>query len=381
MANNELMNINVMMFGGRRCGKTSILAAMMNSFKDIFGKTNLSITTADFSTESKLEEKNEEIRSYYKALKDGFKNSGNTYITPDDSPTMDIDTYSFEIFLKNKKNSRVKLNFYDYNGEYLDDEEGFNKILSIAQLSDVIMAAVDTPYLMEELTDDSKEATGLYCNRKNKCSRIANVIDKAFMASSETNEKMILLVPIKCEKYYHESNVFAPEINSLADVNVRLKSAYNDLINEIDNEFNRGFYEMAVTPILTMGNLVFAGFQRDEATREYIMNKAYNYPAAPQYTLRQWTENIKPEPQFCEQPLVYSLLYAIKMAEKGLGSINKGGFFSRIGKKFQSAMGRAFAEDFMPEEKMLLEKLKTQYNECGFEIITDPLGFLRGENF
>ena len=53
----ENYSINVMMFGGRRCGKTSVLAAMQSSFEKSFGKGNLTISTADDDTLFTIEAK------------------------------------------------------------------------------------------------------------------------------------------------------------------------------------------------------------------------------------------------------------------------------------------------------------------------------------
>ena len=43
--------INVMMFGGRRCGKTSVITAMNRNFEDVFGgKGDLAISMPDYET-------------------------------------------------------------------------------------------------------------------------------------------------------------------------------------------------------------------------------------------------------------------------------------------------------------------------------------------
>lgn len=60
--------INVMMFGGRRSGKTSILAAMKECVDQVFRdeqELGLSISSLDFDTMKALEEKNQELHLYY----------------------------------------------------------------------------------------------------------------------------------------------------------------------------------------------------------------------------------------------------------------------------------------------------------------------------
>lgn len=53
------------MVGGRRCGKTSVLAAMKSNFEQQFAETDLTMSYADLETLSILEEKNNEMKEYF----------------------------------------------------------------------------------------------------------------------------------------------------------------------------------------------------------------------------------------------------------------------------------------------------------------------------
>lgn len=53
-----------MMVGGRRCGKTSVLAAMKRNFDELFNSKNLVIRYGDTETLDALEDKNAEILDF-----------------------------------------------------------------------------------------------------------------------------------------------------------------------------------------------------------------------------------------------------------------------------------------------------------------------------
>ena len=66
MAVAEDLKIQVMMVGGRRCGKTSVLAAMKRNFDELFNSKNLVIRYGDTETLDALEDKNAEIEELVK---------------------------------------------------------------------------------------------------------------------------------------------------------------------------------------------------------------------------------------------------------------------------------------------------------------------------
>lgn len=94
MAAEEDIRVAVMMVGGRRCGKTSVLAAMKENFQDNFAGTNLTARFGDTSTLIILEEKREEINEYFR---------DNRTFMPDSNPTEEIMVYSFIVGIEGKK--------------------------------------------------------------------------------------------------------------------------------------------------------------------------------------------------------------------------------------------------------------------------------------
>lgn len=56
--------VKVMMFGGRRCGKTSVIAAMKGCMENQFGKGSHLTLTYDMGTIEKITKKEKEIRKF-----------------------------------------------------------------------------------------------------------------------------------------------------------------------------------------------------------------------------------------------------------------------------------------------------------------------------
>ncbi len=151
---NKPLEVNVLMFGGRRCGKTSVLAAMQSCFEKEFGRSNLTISAADEDTLFTIEEKNREIAGY-------FHNQGRSReFTPDSNATLDLMEYKFNIGLKNKTTDGIEVNFIDYPGEWLNDREKVKKITPLMKQSNIIIIAIDSPHLTLLAREFPRRAAG-----------------------------------------------------------------------------------------------------------------------------------------------------------------------------------------------------------------------------
>ena len=261
------VEIKVIMFGGRRCGKTSVLAAMQSCFEKEFGRSNLTISAADDDTLFTIEEKNREITGY-------FHNQGRSReFTPDSNPTLDIMEYKFNIGLKNKNSKGIVVNFIDYPGECLADREKSKKITPLIKQSNIIIVAIDSPHLMEQTHSDEEDSVGEYNAARNYCHRIGEWVKLYFSGKSNLSAKMILFVPLKCKK------------------------AYSSTLNFFEN--NRQAYEVAITPILTCGaedkGVEFSRFARNE-DGDIILDSYHT----PQKAIYIFTEKMnEPKPLYC----------------------------------------------------------------------------------
>lgn len=348
--------VNVMMFGGRRCGKTSVLAAMQSCFEREFNSTNLSIVTADNNTLTTLEEKHREIEDY-------FNNSGHREFQPDDNPSQGISEHKFKIGLRNRRTDSIIVNFIDYPGEWISDAEHADELTNIMSKSHIIIIATDSPHLMEAIPEGNENGVGRFNDRRNYCYRIGQWVQNNFAAATNFSQKMVLFVPLKCEKYYHK--------NQMDLLNQKIKMAYSTAFNFFQD--NKQTYEVAITPILTCGaedsGVEFSRFQRD-INGDIDLDPHWKTPKKAIYIFTKKMPT--PQPIHCEQPMVYVLAYILTMLarqrQQSRGPL--GDFWDWL----QTTFGNfAAADDFLRELNIIKRKMKM--NGKGYEIICNPLGF------
>ena len=370
MADNKKFTINVMMFGGRRSGKTSVLAVMKDSADKKFSdNTNMGvyINSADDNTGLILEKKMRELHEYYNQ---DDKTKFTKGFTPDDSPTPDKTEYMFDVSLIDKPKSKIQVNFTDYPGEWLDDSEHYKILSDVMSKSDVILIAVDTPYLMEEPQNAGDvSSVGRFNDNKNFSEKIAEMVKKSFVVDEDSlRKKMILFVPLKCEGYYNEIN---HDLDKMDEVRKKIKKAYEKVISHITQGENANRYECAIAPIFTMGNLRFKGFKREEDNNNLVMDSNMKIPVSI-YKFDDGAGDL--ESKYCEQPLLYTLVFLLKWAEQ---TKSKKGKLSSLFNIFDNLASRFLkypaAADFAEKSEFLRSQLKKGGD--GYEIISDPLNF------
>lgn len=358
MAKKNDMTVKILMLGGRRCGKTSVLASMQNCFDKEFGSGNLTINIDDPGTMLDLNEKMIEIKGYF----DGDHSEN---FSPDDNPTTEIRRYDLSISLKSKYNGQINFQFIDYPGEWVQDKAHLPELHELIKESHVFLIAIDTPHLMEQIRGEEQDGIGMYNDKHNRSSMISGLLKNELKADSEG--KMILFVPLKCEKY--------KATNQMPLVKHKVKISYRELIDHLNNQYSNVPCTMAVTPIYTFGTVEFKRFKRDSESHEIIIEEKYK---TPKYPLYGFMENAKgsPEPQYCEQPLVYILTFILATAKriKEAKKARPTGIPTLI-RKITITLGENFfnipsADDYMKEIQNLKNKMVLG---DGYEIITDPL--------
>lgn len=354
------VDINIMMLGGRRCGKTSVLASMQGCFDEKFGATNLTINIEDMATIRKLTEKRNEISGYYK------QTDRTVPFHPDAGSTKGETSYDLSISLKSKKNGKINFHLIDYPGEYFSDgiEAHDNAIENYIKKSQVFLIAIDTPYLMELTSDNKPETVGDFNEARNRSDQICEAL-KTYLQLDNSEMKMILFVPLKCERYREEGR--------MDEVCKKIKTAYRALIDHINNEYNASKCMIAITPIFTMGTLKFVRFERDEEYN-YIMAKGVNptYPQTPLYRFMDEAAD-NPSPMYCEQPFIYVLLYLLQTAAWAKSKKLKPLPIPPITLIYliQQILKMPSIDDFLLEINNLKNEIKLEGD--GYELITDPL--------
>lgn len=354
--NKDDLEINVMMFGGRRCGKTSVLAAMQSCFENQFGKGNFMISTADTETLFAIEEKKEEILTYFQN-----KEKKRSFV-PDQNPTENIMYYKFYISLKHKQNGRIVINFIDYPGEWISNPSKIKELETLMKESHIILVAIDTPHLMEETHNSDPNVLGEFNNKRNYCGIISDMLKNNFSLGSGEPKKMILFIPLKCEKYYNK--------NQMDQVSHKVKKAYETTFNYLDGP-NKKYCEVAITPIFTLGCVEFHCFLRDDEG-EIVLDPNWRTPKEASYIFTE-PNAAQPSPKYCEQPLIYILCYIFERAREAK-SAKKSSLFKNIA----CFIGETFlkmpsAKDFINESKNIKKVLKKTGD--GYTIINNPFDF------
>jgi GTPase SAR1 family protein len=284
MANIEF---TVLMLGARRTGKSSILASMLDNFQKTTAGADVT-----FSPKGKtivyLQKKKSELQDVFnqKTINDVWE--------IDQSPTFDVAHYSFNMNIIGNSNDYT-ITFVDIPGEYINNEH-IEEVAEYVLKSCVIIIAIDTPHLLEE--------NGKFNEAFNKVLTLYNLFisDNRFYDL----DKMILFVPLKCEKYYHEKR--------MEDVKNAVKREYGTIIRQLGNPNIKNKFTMAITPILTMGDVIFSHFGKNSKglIETYTGNhESEKYrPKHVYYKFRRPDANFSPT--HCEQPLIYTLSYIYK---------------------------------------------------------------------
>lgn len=342
MAKNKKAEVNIIMLGARRSGKTSVLASMNEIFDNIEGSAL--VLNQDLDNDSALDEALSGMKNIFSKGK-----YGNPIFTFNNVRATDvIYQYYFNLStIDNKKKTKHLIKFTDIPGEwicpyedlYINDAERNkrkNEVGICLSDSDIIFIAVDSVLLMEN--------EGIYNEIGNECSKITRWLKSQLTESS--GKKMIIFVPLKFETYYYSGRA-----NNVVN---EIRRVYSSLIQFLTRDQFRDAFYVAITPVLTLGDLIYAG----EIVKDGSLVKA-------SYKFR--SENAKYNPQFCEQPLIYILSYIYQQMK-----YNKNG----KEKKFKLWWDKFFNEKLHIKNDHLfmkeIEKLQFQKkNGDGFVVLQD----------
>lgn len=318
------VDFTVLMIGQRRTGKSSMLAAMLNSMDKIKEETGL-VFRADESTQVLMRTKLshlEKIFALYERNEIFSTMSGNKNGESYGEESNEMLFYRFYLGLKNGKKKDYIIEFVDIRGEDMlsDMEVEGATIKDYVAKAQMIMIAVDAPALMEgtwkkgysEVHDRVNVPASIY-----DCISTADVLMRQQQEASgnkkELPDKLILFVPIKCEKYYYEQ--------TMGKLNEALKAGYKNTLTFLSQ---RKEYTIAITPILTLGDVVFDHYQTKilKSGKEVIdtfgdeaSESMRTIPKAPLFRFRD-VKMPRFSPQYCEQPLLYFLAYALSVTGK-----------------------------------------------------------------
>ena len=238
MANDEISHTKIIMLGGRRTGKSTILASVIHALNNKASHlcTFSDKTPYDASTgmSVSLIDKQYEIRNY---IHTRAGHSFNTQFTVNFDETQTVVEGDFNIEASIKGAARIGLDFVDVPGEWMRPANPNHKgLVTHVSEGDVFIIAIDTPYMMYE--DNS--SVGEVWNRSVEITELMN----SMKIEDVNDRKQIIFAPIKCEKWAREGRI--------DEVVSKVLHLYRVLIN---TWVGQKAVEMWVMPILTAGGL------------------------------------------------------------------------------------------------------------------------------
>lgn len=231
--------INVLMVGGRRAGKSSMLAGL---FEVMLGDDIKKLVTVEDVTQGQ----HESLTGKIQELREELRNKSGKVVMDDKTPTDKFHPYTLKVSLPDSGHS-TKITFTDVNGEYYtniikDDaqkyEENRQQLVETVRKSDVILIAIDTPFLME-----GREAQNLRANCVVEIQGLLTELKK------EDKAKLVVFVPIKCEKW-------AQGGHRIEEVTERVEKVYDTHIKNL----NSPMVEILILPVQTVGSMRFREF-------------------------------------------------------------------------------------------------------------------------
>lgn len=276
-----MVDINIVMTGEPRTGKSSVLASVISSFKQIANATGFRLMQ-NKNTEYLLSQK--KLVDLQQICEDHKRQT--TKFPIDEDPTSQSDEYTFGLsYRQGKKVTKIaRLHFRDIPGEKMNEPEA----AEFLKKAHVILAAVDSVHLMEE--------EGKYSGAFNKPDMLSGIIKNAKIPADEP--RLVLFIPLKCEKYYEEKR--------MDELTERVKKEFSSLISYLAKGDLKNFTTVAVTPILTLGCIAFDSFDRNPQG-EIILDSQRK----PKVFYR-YIQGKSFAPKYCEQPVLYILAYSIQ---------------------------------------------------------------------
>ncbi len=270
------LTLNVCMLGARGVGKTSVVTAIFDDArsKDGFNGTKVYMKATP-ETEVVLSRQR-------RLLWDVFDNRTDIAAIP---ASKDESVFNFQIGLVENPPC-IDLIISDYPGEWLKSEPQYvsDKIMA----SEVVIIAIDSPYLMEN--------NGEYCEEKNQIALTTKFIKENI---ESFKDKLVMLVPLKCEAYFGFSTDGRRNDRSSL-LTAKVLHAYSELIEILKNN---GDVAVMVAPILTVGGVVFSEFEN----RDGIHVAKYKFNDTIDMNGKRINAAYKP--RFCTQPIYHLLSF------------------------------------------------------------------------
>lgn len=242
--------IDIVILGTTGAGKTTMLASMYEQLRDVASTAALDIVANKRGTSARLDDYLEDLRNLPRELR----------VKPLPS-TENVHEFEFDVGLRARR-PLFKVRFTDYPGRHfvrpeLADPQTAEKIDRAIQRADVVIIAIDTPALVEKPTESGP---GRYHQTFNQP---GVVLDAVRTMLREDMDRLIILVPLKCEKY-----VATPKAS--AALATKVTGAYQPLLSYIKADEVQSRVGCVLTPVQTVGSVEFARIDEGGEQVEFV---------------------------------------------------------------------------------------------------------------
>ena len=297
------------MLGARGVGKTSVIASLYSSHREAVSGTELFLLP-DGETQQILQGKRAMLEKMFTGLHDKYDLVTESGLPGDARESI----FRFSYGMRSER-INIDLEIRDYPGEYLRTEP--ERVAEFVQEADAVLIAIDTPCLME--------ADGKYDEAKNRPKLVKDFL-KNHLKKDE--EKLVMFVPLKCEKYFLEGRI--------DEVTAKVEAEYGDLIAILKEKCSSSTGKKSiccvVAPIQTLGEIAFDSFGKGEdgTIEEIVSSDGSVLPAHVNYHFIKADATYKPK--YCEQPLNYLLAFVSKHYASVKESSSEEGLFGKHAK-------------------------------------------------
>lgn len=335
------MKMAVCMLGPRGVGKTSVITSMYNSQKEAVRGSNLFLV-ANGDTQIILDDKKNLLNNVFCGFHEEGSLMEESGIPGDSTESLFEFTYGV-----NSERINIDLEIRDYPGEYLKNDPQI--VADYIREASAVLVAIDTPCMMEE--------GGRYNEGRNSPKL---VMDFLISHLSNQEEKLVLLVPLKCEKYFREG--------SIDEVTGCVQKNYAPLLEYLRDKENQHSFKMkvccAITPIQTLGGVSFDSFARNEdgSLAEFTTKDGKVLPVKTNYTYV--SADAAYSPKYCVQPLYYLLSFVSKKYRKTQDEEKVSGWLGKLKEALRLIPN---VDEFMMEIAAL--GIHRMDGNCGYKIL------------
>lgn len=253
---NTVTDIDILVLGNRGSGKTSLLAATLYNMNELLQSNGIIFEATDEETSSRLDNSISEIENM-------FTSKGIVEVGEGIAGTDGFIDYNFRLTFTDESwntASGFNIKFHDYAGSILangDKDKQYEILKEWFLKSQIIYILIDMPYFMEATRKTIVEYSAM-----------DEILALFQRAGADSADKMIAIVPTKCEYYLRNSRIL--------DITNCIRTEFKEImshIGKLNKAEGREKYKLYITPVQTVGGLEFSKMENREGKQVALFRR------------------------------------------------------------------------------------------------------------